>query len=89
MMIVEGRCISLSMSGFTREVGDDDDDVFRRKREPWYHPPLTDRQLAIEKVMIKLGLRNAKHSPGPRYQCEGYRMQELVSNVTYVSFPSV
>jgi len=48
-----------------------------RKREPWYFPPLKGRRLYLEKVLLWLCLKKERYLPGPRYQCEGYRIEEL------------
>jgi len=57
-----------------------------RKREPWYYPPLKGRQLYLEKLLVRLGVKQEKYLPGSRYRCEGYRIEELTSMVYLSSY---
>lgn len=56
----------------------------RFESEPWYKPEPTGLGWLLQTVLVKMGLKDPSHVPGPRFKSDGFRIEELVR--TYVPF---
>jgi hypothetical protein len=51
--------------------------LLRYDNDPWYHPESKGLWKLLERAQVAVGLARPEDFPGPQFQSDGYRLEEL------------